>query len=110
MRKRALADAEANVKYLRHEFESTSVVALQQAIGDLLESEMQKLMLARGNTEYAFRIIDRAEVPRSPSKPRLVLIVAVATVFGAMLAAFVVLLRDMAKNRAAAEASGRSAS
>ena len=27
---------------------------------------MQKLMLARGNSEYAFRIIDRAEVPEDP--------------------------------------------
>ena len=52
MRQRALAEAEANVKYLRHEFETTSIVALQQSISELLESEMQKLMLARGNSEY----------------------------------------------------------
>ena len=52
---------------------------------------MQKLMLARGNSEYAFRIIDRAEVPRAPSKPRVTLIVVVATVFGGMLSVFVVL-------------------
>ena len=99
MRQRALAEAEANVKYLRHEFESTSIVALQQSISGLLENEMQKLMLARGNSEYAFRIIDRAEVPRAKSKPRVTLIVAVATVFGAMLSGLVALVRDMVKNR-----------
>jgi uncharacterized protein involved in exopolysaccharide biosynthesis len=99
MRNRALTEAESNVKYLRHEFENTSVVTLQQSISDLLENEMQKLMLARGNSEYAFRIIDRAEVPKVPSEPRVVLIVAVATVFGAMLAAFVALVRDMVKTR-----------
>jgi uncharacterized protein involved in exopolysaccharide biosynthesis len=102
MRRRALTEAEANVKYLRSEFESTSVVALQQSISGLLESEMQKLMLARGNSEYAFRIIDRAEVPRAKSKPRVVLIVGLATAFGGMLAVFIVLLRDMLRNRAAA--------
>jgi uncharacterized protein involved in exopolysaccharide biosynthesis len=102
MRQRALADAENNVKYLRHELENTSVVTLQQSIGSLLESEMQKVMLARGNSEYAFRIIDRAEVPRAPSKPRVMLIVVLATFFGAMLASFVALVRDMVKNRAPA--------
>lgn len=99
MRQRALAEAEANVKYLRLEFESTSLVALQQSISGLLESEMQKLMVARGNSEYAFRVIDRAEVPRAKSKPRVVLIIAVALVFGGMLSVFAVLLRDMIANR-----------
>jgi uncharacterized protein involved in exopolysaccharide biosynthesis len=99
MRQRALAEAEANVKYLRSEFESTSIVALQQSIGGLLENEMQKLMLARGNSEYAFRIIDRAEVPSAKSKPRVALIVVLATVFGGMLSVFVVFLRDSVKNR-----------
>ena len=102
MRQRALTDAESNVKYLRHELENTSVVTLQQSISGLLESEMQKVMLARGNSEYAFRIIDRAEIPKVPSKPRVLLIVVLATFFGAMLASFVALVRDMVKNRAPA--------
>jgi uncharacterized protein involved in exopolysaccharide biosynthesis len=99
MRQRALAEAEANVKYLRLEFESTSLVALQQSISGLLESEMQKLMVARGNSEFAFRVIDRAEVPRVKSKPRVMLIVAVSIVLGGMLAVFAVLFRDMVENR-----------
>jgi uncharacterized protein involved in exopolysaccharide biosynthesis len=102
MRQRALAEAEANVKYLRGEFETTSIVALQQSISDLLENEMQKLMLARGNSEYAFRIIDRAEVPTTPSKPRVTFLVVIATAFGAMLAVFVVLIRSVIRNRASA--------
>ena len=60
---------------------------------------MQKLMLARGNSEYAYRIIDRAEIPRGKSAPRVTLIVAIAAVFGAMLAVFVVLMRDMVRSR-----------
>ena len=99
MRERALAVSEANVKYLRHEFEGTSIVALQQSISGLLENEMQKLMLARGNSEYAFRIIDRAEVPRGKSKPRTTLIVAVATFFGVMVSVFWVLISDMLRSR-----------
>lgn len=99
MRKRALAEAEANVKYLRHELESTSVVVIQQSISRLLESEMQKLMLARGNAEFAFRIIDHAEVPRLKSKPRRRQIVVLAVLLGGMLSVFVVLMRDAVRNR-----------
>jgi uncharacterized protein involved in exopolysaccharide biosynthesis len=99
MRQRALAEAEANVKYLRREFESTSIVALQQSISSLLENQMQKLMLARGNAEFVFRVIDRAEVPKVKFKPRVILIVALATVLGAMLSIFFVLVRDAVRNR-----------
>jgi uncharacterized protein involved in exopolysaccharide biosynthesis len=102
MRQHALEQAEANVKYLREEFETTSIVALQQSIGRLLESEMQKLMLARGNAEFSFRVIDRAEVPSGPSKPRWTLIVILGTFFGAMLSAFVVFVRDMVRSRSPA--------
>lgn len=101
MRERALAEAEANVKYLRSEFETTAIVALQQSIGGLLESEMQKVMLARGNAEYAFRVIDRAEVPRTPSKPRPVLIVVLSAFFGGLLAVFVLFMRDVLRERSA---------
>lgn len=99
MRQRALAEAEANVKYLRHELESTTVVVLQQSISRLLENEMQKLMLARGNAEFAFRIIDRAEVPRLKSKPRRTFIVVLAVLFGGMLSVFVVFIREAVRNR-----------
>lgn len=47
---------------------NTNLVALQQAIGRLLENELQKLVLARGNEEFAFRVIDTAVAPRK--KPR----------------------------------------
>jgi len=90
---------------LRHEYENTPIVALQQSISALMESEMQKLMVARGNSEYSFRIIDRAEVPRGKSKPRTTLIVAVATFFGGMLSVFLVLVREMVRNRKAVPTS-----
>ena len=79
LRTRALHDAERNVAYLREELEQTSVVTLQESIGRLLEVELQKVLLARGNEEFAFRIIDRPEVPVSPSRPsrRLIVIAAV---------------------------------
>ena len=92
LRERALREAETNVSYLQAELSQTTVVTLQQSISRLLESELQKLMLARGNEEFAFRVIDSAAVPNQRIKPQRALIVVVATFFGGVLGVFFVLL------------------
>jgi uncharacterized protein involved in exopolysaccharide biosynthesis len=94
MRQRALADAQSNLNYLQTELAKTSVVTLQQSIGRLLESELQKLMLARGNEEFSFRVIDRAQVPKKRSRPRRTLSVILATFAGGMFAVVIVLIRN----------------
>jgi uncharacterized protein involved in exopolysaccharide biosynthesis len=101
MRTRALREAQANIEYLQAELTATSSFALQQAIGNLLEREHQKLMLARGNDEFSFRVIDSAVVPDSPSRPNRRLMVIVATLFGGVIAVFFVLARHFAESRTA---------
>jgi uncharacterized protein involved in exopolysaccharide biosynthesis len=92
LRERALKEAETNVAYLQAELAQTSVVTLQQSIGRLLESELQKLMLARGNEEFAFRVIDAASPPKERVRPKRALIAVVGTILGGMLAVFGVFL------------------
>lgn len=104
LRDRALREADANVAYLQAELAKTNVVTLQQSIGRLLESELQKLMLARGNEEFAFRVIDAADVPKRPSRPRRSLIVVIGTLLGGMLGVFAVFVRHMVRSPMAREA------
>lgn len=92
LRERALKEAETNVAYLRDELSQTGVVSLQQSIGRLLENELQKLMLARGNEEFAFRVIDGAVPPKQRVRPRRSLIAVVGTMLGGMIGVFGVLL------------------
>lgn len=94
MRNRASRDAEANINFLRSEMASNNVVALEQSISRIMEGEMQKLMLARGNEEYSFRVIDRAEAPRIRSRPRRTLIVASVFVVSGILSLLVVFVRS----------------
>jgi len=90
MRQRALSDAQTSIVYLREELGKTNEVVLQQSISRLIESEMQKITMARGNPEFAFKVIDRAEVPKRKSSPQRVLIVfAAAFLGGATTVAFV---------------------
>lgn len=86
MRSIALKDAEANLTYLEEQLDSTTVLPLQQAIGRLLESELQKVMIARGRDEFAFRVVDPAEPPKRPVRPNAPAILATATIIGVVLA------------------------
>ena len=98
MRDRDLVDAEAHTVYLQNQLATTNIAALQQAISDLLETELQKLMLARGNKEFAFRIIDRPEVAKHRSRPKLGLTVALGFLAGGIIGVIVVLVRKACKS------------
>ena len=93
LRQRASDEAERNVNYLKKEMSSTVLVSLQQSLGSILEAEMQKLMLARGNEEFAFKVIDEAVAPKRRDSPQRVLVVAVAFFAGAILSVLVLLVR-----------------
>jgi len=85
LRVRALQEAEANVAYLQAQLGATSVVTLQQSIGRLLESELQKLMLAKGNEEFAFKVLDPAEVPWKHVRPKRAFVVILGIALGVMV-------------------------
>lgn len=95
MRERALATSEDNIKYLRQAMATENTVILQQSIGHVLEGELQKEMLARGNREFSFTVVDRAEPPKWRVRPKRTVIVAVAVVLGMLCGAAIVLLRRM---------------
>lgn len=82
LRSQALEEAERNVAYLRKEMAATDVVSQQQSIGRVLEAEMQKLLLARGNDDFALKILDRATPPKKRSSPKRTVIVVVAAILG----------------------------
>lgn len=92
LRSRAQADAERNIRFLRAEMLAANVPALQQSLSRVLESEIQKLLLSRGNQEFAFRVIDRAVPPKYRHSPKRTLIVMAAGLLGACLGALFVLV------------------
>src|SRR5579859_3943009 len=93
MRTRALAEDQANVDYLQKELAESSVVEVKQAIAKLLETELQKVMVARGDRQYAFRVVDHADVPKRRSWPRRRVIVAVGILAGGLAGFAAVFLR-----------------
>jgi uncharacterized protein involved in exopolysaccharide biosynthesis len=101
LRERALLEAETNVSYLQSEMGSTNLVTLQESIGRLLETELQKLMLAKGNAEFAFKILDPAVSPKQRVRPKRALTVIVGTLLGGLLGVFAVLVVAVSRTDAA---------
>jgi len=99
MRQRAIAESGRSVSYLQQEIAATNVVSLQQSIGRVLESEMQKLLLAQANEEFAFKVVDTAYPAKRPSNPSTVLVGLCAGLLGFSLSAVIVLIRGRRRAR-----------
>jgi uncharacterized protein involved in exopolysaccharide biosynthesis len=69
LRDKAIREAERNISYLNEQASKTNVIEVQKSIYSLLESEINKEMLARGREEYALKVVDPAFVPEKPSSP-----------------------------------------
>jgi len=93
MRDQALAEAERNVTFLRKEIGNTDIVSMQQAVGRILETEMQRFMLAKGQIEFAYKVVDRAAPPKLRQWPRRTLVVILAALVGGALATVYLVFR-----------------
>lgn len=93
LRERDLAESERRLAYLSRQLESANLVELRQAISRLVEDEIQTIMLAQAETEYAFRVIDPARVPHEPAKPKKRLVIILAAFLGGVFGAALVLIR-----------------
>jgi uncharacterized protein involved in exopolysaccharide biosynthesis len=73
LRNRAIDESERNIAYLTTEAGKTDQVGVKEAIYAILQTQIGKVMLARGSEEYAFRILDKAVPPERASSPRKLL-------------------------------------
>ena len=91
LRSRALSESERNVKFLQQEISGASIVSVQQSLGRILEAEMQQYMLAKGDLEYAYKVVDRAAPPKLRESPKRALIVLLALLSGTVIAVLSIL-------------------
>jgi capsular polysaccharide biosynthesis protein len=92
-----VAEAEQAIQYLNRQVENTSLADLRSVFFSLIEEQTKTIMLAEVTDQYLFKTIDPAVAPDLKSKPRRSLIVVVATFFGLLLGAAVVLFRTWIK-------------
>lgn len=82
-RKRAIRQAQLAIDYLQEEITRIDVVELQNSLYRLMEFQLAKIVSAKVQKEYVFRVVDPAVVPEKPAIPYLKLIVIIGgTVLG----------------------------
>lgn len=94
LRDKAIAEEERNISYLNDQASKTDSVSMKQVIYQLLQSEVNKAMLAKGNDEYALKVIDPAFAPERPSSPNLMIFAGVGLFVGLFFSMSWVILRD----------------
>lgn len=92
-RAEAIREAETNIAYLKEQLAETSLVEMQQAIHQLIESKIKTIMVAKSLDEYAFKVIDHAVAPQEHIRPRRIPIVILGIALGLIASTFVVLIR-----------------
>lgn len=102
-RQQAIDEAERNIAYLQSQAATTDVVEVKQAIYSLLQTQINKAMIARGTDQYALKVIDPAQVPERPSSPRPILWTAAALLAGLLVSLLVAFALGEAREPAAGE-------
>lgn len=96
LRMKAVEVSDKSIGYLQDQLTRTTVVDLQQVLHSLIESEMKKIILARINEEFAFRVIDPAVVPEDPVRPKLLPMAGLGIMLGLLAGVVVALLLNAA--------------
>lgn len=93
MQNRDRKRAESSIEFLNDYSKSNNLQALQDAISNLLEIEMQTLMLTSADDSYVYKIIDYPIVPEEKSKPDRLFILISGTLLGFLISLTLVLFR-----------------
>lgn len=67
LRTQAIDESQRNIDYLDQQAAKTNLVSAREVIYNILESEINKEMLARGTSDYALKVLDPAQTPETPS-------------------------------------------
>jgi len=65
MQRREIREAESMIRLLTNAVEDTKMIELQQTIYSLLEQQVNRIMVARVNRDFAFTVIDPAVAPEA---------------------------------------------
>lgn len=84
MQRRAIDVAQRSIEFLEAELAKTNVVETRNAINRIIETQINKRMLASVSDQFAFRVIDKAVAPDldDRARPKRLLAVLVAAIFG----------------------------
>lgn len=102
LRRQEIERSTKNLEYLTAASDKTSIMEVKNSIFKLMESEIKKQMIAMGNKDYAFRVVDPAVVPEKRVFPKHTYFAAFGAAAGAMIWFLLVAFRERGSEPVAA--------
>ena len=96
MQARQVAKVSRNISYLEAQIAKTSIAEMREVFYTIIEEQTKNKMVAEASPDYAFVAVSSSMVPEQKSKPSRALICILGTIFGAVLATLLVLVRHYA--------------
>lgn len=97
LRNQAIEEDEKNIAFLQAQAGKSNELNLKQAIYEVLAAEYKREMFARGTHEFAFKVLDPAEVPEKAASPKKTLWVLIGAFCGLVVSSLIVLIRFAGK-------------
>lgn len=88
-----MAKAERSIEYLKDEVNQTNLFEIKEGISQLIQSQIEKIMLAKVTPEYLFKIIDPPYIPEVKAGPSRALICILGFLLGIFVGILFVLVR-----------------
>lgn len=85
MQQRDIISAEKSISFLENLLKNTTIMELRLSISQLIEQQLNKLTIAKIESEYAFKVIDSPRARENHVSPSLVLFIALIALIGIFL-------------------------
>lgn len=83
-----------SIDFLNLQLSQTNLSEVKEALANILEQEIKKLMLIESNSEYVFKVIEPPYAPEIKSSPSRALICIIGAFMGFMIGIFLVLVKN----------------
>ena len=88
-----LNESQEALSHLNEEISKTQLIQVKNSLFTLVQSQLERQMMAKINEDFALKIIDPPFIPESPSSPRRNLLLLLSAFFGSFLGIFFVLYK-----------------
>ncbi|MEO5378090.1 MAG: Wzz/FepE/Etk N-terminal domain-containing protein [Magnetococcus sp. DMHC-6] len=101
LRELVVQDYQKNMEFLNSEMSKTTIVEVKQAIVNILEGQIKKIMMAKVSKQYAFKVLDPAVVSPKDNyvKPKKRLMVILGFIMGSFLGIFAAFINNSLKKQ-----------
>lgn len=108
MRRKEKKEAQQAIEYLKRQAAETSLADLDRVFFELMQSQMQRMMLAEVRREYVLATVDPAVSPEVKAAPQRALICIFGVLLGGLFGLIIVLVRHYASgNQLLSEVASR---